>query len=140
MKKSERQIIFYGILINLSIKMYFMVCALLLLGEIEEEDLNCIPFREGALKSGQHSEGNLRKSLNDLKTTIKENIEADSCNRWNYFCRNSGNKFDKNIYKEKFKEFAYSDNNYMKNSIRTKYRKAELPDFLNRICKKMNKS
>ena len=63
----NRQMIFYGIKIPLSHKLYFMVCALLLCGEIEEEDFNDIPFRRNALKNNKTlMNGNLRKetSLN----------------------------------------------------------------------------
>ena len=47
----NRQMIFHGIKIPLSHKLYFMVCALLLCGEIEEKDFNDIPFRRNALKN-----------------------------------------------------------------------------------------
>ena len=60
----NRQMIFYGIKIPLSHKLYFMVCALLLCGEIEEKDFNDIPFRHNALKNNKSlTSGNLRKSL-----------------------------------------------------------------------------
>ena len=82
----NRQMIFYGIKIPLSHKLYFMVCALLFCGEIEEKDFNDIPFRRNALKNNKSlTSGNLRKSLYDLKKTIKDAILSDCTHRKNFF-------------------------------------------------------
>ena len=138
MKKTEKQIVFYGILMHLSNKMYFMICALLLLGEIDDFDFQDIHFRPNAIKGNALAEGNLRKSLNDLKKAIKEQVKINCEVSQNYFNNNSKKEFDEDLYNKEFKKLAYSYLEYS-NKIKTKYTRSALPEFLQRVCKKNNK-
>lgn len=130
----NRQMIFYGVKIPLSHKLYFMVCALLLCGEIEEKDFNDIPFRRNALKNNKSlTSGNLRKSLYDLKKTIKDAILSDCTHRKNFFNNNPTNSFDEKLYEIEFNKFAYSNRDF---TLKTLYKKGNTPSFLDRVCKK----
>lgn len=134
----NRQMIFYGIKIPLSHKLYFMVCALLLCGEIEEKDFNDIPFRHNALKNNKSlTSGNLRKSLYDLKKTIKDTILSDCQHNKNFFNNNPSKAFDENLYEIEFNKFAYSHRDF---TLKTLYKKGNAPSFLDRVCKKSAKS
>lgn len=130
----NRQMIFHGIKIPLSHKLYFMVCALLLCGEIEEKDFNDILFRSNALKNNNTlTNGNLRKSLYDLKKTIKDIILSDCMHNNNFFNNNPANTFDEKLYKIEFNKFAYSNRDF---TLKTLYKKGNAPSFLDRVCKK----
>lgn len=130
----NRQMIFHGIKIPLSHKLYFMVCALLLCGEIEEKDFNDILFRRNALKNNNTlTNGNLRKSLYDLKKTIKDTILSDCMHNKNFFNNNPANTFDEKLYKIEFNKFAYSNRDF---TLKTLYKKGNAPSFLDRVCKK----
>ena len=130
----NRQMIFHGIKIPLSHKLYFMVCALLLCGEIEEKDFNDIPFRRNALKNNKSlTSGNLRKSLYDLKKTIKDAILSDCTHRKNFFNNNPTNGFDEKLYEIEFNKFAYSNRDF---TLKTLYKKGKAPSLFDRVCKK----
>lgn len=76
MALKDRQIIYKNVLFRLSIKQYFMFCALLLWGEIDEKEFNKIDFRTGRCRQpNKKAARNLEKSINILKREIKKKLK-----------------------------------------------------------------
>ena len=136
LSKNQRQFVYFGKIFKLSPKLYLMVCVLLLTSEIYEEDFNIVDFRpKRCKKTGQKSARNLEKSLADLKTTIRKAFLEDVSSATNYFNNNERHAFDKKLFDEKFKEFAYFEYRYVP-CLKSKYQKGVIPTILQRVCKK----
>ena len=124
MPLKDRQIIYNKVLFKLSIKQYFMFCALLLWGEIDEKEFNKIDFRTGRCrKPNQKAARNLEKSINILKREIKKRIKAAS-----------RAVFDEESYKNDFINNLAVYDSWSKIAI-CKYRLALSPCYLEKVCK-----
>lgn len=124
MPLKDRQIIYNKVLFKLSIKQYFMFCALLLWGEIDEKEFNKIDFRTGRCrKPNQKAARNLEKSINILKREIKKKIKAAS-----------RAVFDEESYKDDFINNLAVFDSWTRIAI-CKYRPALSPCYLEKVCK-----
>lgn len=75
MSLKDRQIVYHGILFDLSKKEYLMVCSLLLFGEIRESEFNKIDFRpKRCNKANKKAPRNLEKSIDDLRSAFWNKI------------------------------------------------------------------
>lgn len=124
MALKDRQIIYKNVLFRLSIKQYFMFCALLLWGEIDEKEFNKIDFRTGRCRQpNKKAARNLEKSINILKREIKKKIEATS-----------KVTFNEKSYNEDFINNLAIYDAWTKIAT-CKYRPANLPYYLEKVCK-----
>lgn len=124
MPLKDRQIIYNKVLFKLSVKQYFMFCALLLWGEIDEKEFNKIDFRTGRCrKPNQKAARNLEKSINILKREIKKKIKAAS-----------RAVFDEESYKDDFINNLAVFDSWTRIAI-CKYRPALSPCYLEKVCK-----
>lgn len=124
MALKDRQIIYQKTLLRLSTKRYFMFCALLLWGEIDEKEFNKIDFRTGrCLIPNKKGERNLEKSINILKREIKKKIKAASKATFD----------DKGYEYDCIHNLAVFDS-WTRIAI-CKYRPAHLPSYLEKVCK-----
>ena len=139
--KQNRQLIYYGQLFQLSIKLYFMVCEILLFNDIYEEDFNTVDFRPNKCKSsGKKGERNLEKSIADLKTVFRDRFQEICTTQLTEFNNNENKSFDKKIFDVAFKEFIHFKKNTSIKIACSSYRQStELPSIFRRVCKNKSK-
>lgn len=130
MSKRERQIVYNGILIELSIKEYVIVCTLLLYGDITEKEFNKIKFRPNRCNSLlEYAPRNLEKSIDDIANAFYRKINMKLLEK-------SMPTLDKAEFLRNFKNnFAQMNTNSTNCSVRNYYKQASLPSFLKRVCK-----
>jgi len=104
MSKKKKQIIFCGILLTLSTKMYLLVYLLCKWQSIDEMDFSYFCFRNNKTTHDKNKkyDGNLRKSISKLKKYLIEQIKKCGETGNNYFVK------DKNFNNELFEKEFYA--------------------------------
>lgn len=129
--KKDRQFLFHGVLLNFSIKEYYMLCSLLMLGEIDEQDFDSIDFRPNRCKEkNAKCPRNLEKSLADLKASMRKKIQKHCETEKTYFNMSLRNEFCFGIFNEAFENFAYIDSAVGRKIIKTNFKIAKKPSFM----------
>lgn len=135
-KRKDRQLVFHGLLLEFSIKEYYMLCFLLIFGEIDEQDFNAIDFRPNRCSELHKKQNrNIEKSLADLKTSMRTKIQKICETQKTPFNMTMNNDFVPKFFNEAFSNFAYINNEGSLKTVKTKYKRAKMPEFLCPICK-----
>lgn len=128
--RNKRQFIFHGVLMQLSVKEYYMLCSLLLLNEIDEQDFNSIDFRpKRCNEKNKKAERNIEKSLSDLKMSIKTKIKEVCKTETTYFNAGIKREFSEKIFNEAFKNLAYIDKTGHWAKTKTLYKEGAYPFY-----------